>query len=88
MISSQEQENLTYESALQELKDISVAIEEEMVSIDDLAEKVKRASFLVQFCQKKLMAAEAEVEQVVKAMRVSDKKNISTSKPEDTAYEF
>ncbi|HNP99137.1 MAG TPA: exodeoxyribonuclease VII small subunit, partial [Bacteroidia bacterium] len=49
---------LTYESAYAELKQIAVEIEDETVSVDTLAEKVKRASELIQFCQSRLRATE------------------------------
>ena len=60
--------NLTYEAAYDELKQISEAIETESVSVDVLAEKVKRASFLIEYCQKKLRATEAEVNNIIKQM--------------------
>jgi exodeoxyribonuclease VII small subunit len=45
---------LTYEIAFQELKEIALEIENDSVTVDVLAEKVKRASELIQFCQIKL----------------------------------
>lgn len=59
---------LTYEAAYKELKKISAEIEAENVSVDVLAEKVKRASFLIQFCQAKLKATEEEVANIISGM--------------------
>lgn len=60
--------NLTYETAYKELTDISREIESESVSVDVLAEKVKRASELIAFCQTKLRATESEVNKIIKQM--------------------
>lgn len=62
------EKNLTYESAYKELAEISREIENESVSVDILAEKVKRASELIAFCQKKLRATETEVNKIIKQM--------------------
>ncbi|WP_316811862.1 exodeoxyribonuclease VII small subunit [Pedobacter heparinus] len=60
--------NLTYESAYKELTEIAQEIETESVSVDVLAEKVKRASDLIGFCQGKLRATETEVNKIIKQM--------------------
>jgi exodeoxyribonuclease VII small subunit len=59
---------LTYEQAFGELKKISQEIETEAVSVDVLAEKVKRASFLIDYCQKKLRSSEEEVSNIIAQM--------------------
>lgn len=59
---------LTYEEAYAELKEIAEAIENESVSVDALAEKVKRASALITYCQTKLRATEQEVNNIIKQM--------------------
>jgi exodeoxyribonuclease VII small subunit len=61
-------ENMTYESAFQELQKISAEIESESVSVDVLAVKVKRAAELISFCQMKLRNTEAEVNNIIKQM--------------------
>ncbi|MEJ5961963.1 exodeoxyribonuclease VII small subunit [Pedobacter immunditicola] len=58
--------NLTYESAYKELAEIAHEIETESISVDVLAEKVKRASDLITFCQTKLRATEHEVVNIIK----------------------
>ncbi len=60
--------NLTYEAAYKELAEIAREIENESVSVDILAEKVKRASALIDFCQTKLRATETEVNKIIKQM--------------------
>ena len=60
--------NLTYEAAYEELLQIAKEIETESVSVDVLAEKVKRASELVNFCQSKLKATETEVNKIISQM--------------------
>lgn len=59
---------LSYDSAFTELKEISQEIENETISIDLLAEKVKRASFLISFCQDRLRSTEGEVNNILKQM--------------------
>lgn len=62
------EENLTYEAAYQELAEIAQEIETESVSVDVLAQKVKRASDLITFCQGKLRSTEEEVTKIIKQM--------------------
>jgi len=62
------EENLTYEAAYQELAEIAQEIETESVSVDVLAQKVKRASDLISFCQGKLRSTEEEVTKIIKHM--------------------
>lgn len=61
-------ESLTYELAFDELKAIAEEIDNESVSVDVLADKVKRASELIQFCQKKLRNTEKEINQIIKGL--------------------
>lgn len=60
--------NLTYESAYKQLAEIAEEIETGSVSVDVLAERVKRASELIEFCQNKLRATETEVNKIIKQM--------------------
>jgi len=63
--------NLTYEAAYKELAQIAKEIENETVSVDVLAQKVKRASELITFCQSKLKNTEAEVNKIIAQMENS-----------------
>lgn len=62
------EKKLTYESAFSELKQISAEIENETVSVDQLAEKIKRAAELIAYCQKQLREAETEVNKIIGKM--------------------
>lgn len=64
---------MTYEQAFEELRMIATEIEDETVSVDVLAEKVKRASELINYCQTKLRSTEVEVNKIIKQM---ERKNI------------
>lgn len=68
------EQNLSYEAAFKELKQIETEISNETVSVDVLAEKVKRASQLIQFCQTKLRATETEVNNIIKQMEQNTSK--------------
>jgi exodeoxyribonuclease VII small subunit len=59
---------MTYEEAYRELEQIAQEIEHETVSVDVLAEKVKRASDLIALCQKRLKATESEVNKIIARM--------------------
>lgn len=51
----------TYDSAYAELQQIVMALQQNEIGIDKLAEKVQRANELVAFCQTKLR----EIEKIV-----------------------
>jgi exodeoxyribonuclease VII small subunit len=53
---------------MEELKEIALQIDNESVTVDVLAEKVKRASELIEFCQLKLKTTETEINQIIKKM--------------------
>jgi exodeoxyribonuclease VII small subunit len=71
-----EPKDLTYEAAYEELKTIAEEIENESVPVDILAERVKRAALLIEFCQQKLRSTESEVNKIIKQME----KNASPGK--------
>jgi len=62
------EQELTYEAAYKELTEITKEIENETISVDALAIKVKRAAELVAFCQQKLKATETEVNNIIAQM--------------------
>ncbi len=62
------EKNLTYEAAYNELAKIAKEIESESVSVDVLAQRVKRASELITYCQTKLKSTEAEVNNIITQM--------------------
>ena len=60
--------DISYTDALNELNEISHAIEDESISIDELSAKVKRASQLITICKTKLRATEEEVKKIIGEM--------------------
>ncbi|WP_207420094.1 exodeoxyribonuclease VII small subunit [Desertivirga brevis] len=62
------EETLNYEAAYKELEQIYQDINNEQVSIDELATKVKRASVLINFCQQKLRSTEEEINGILGGM--------------------
>ena len=60
--------NLTYSAAFEELENIALEMENDSVSIDELALSVKRAAVLIEFCQSKLRDTEKEVASVIASM--------------------
>jgi exodeoxyribonuclease VII small subunit len=67
------EENLTYDQAYQEIKKIAEALNTETISVDVLAERVKRGAFLIKLCQTKLKNTEDEVNSILKQMEESNK---------------
>jgi len=57
---------LKYSEALAELNAILEDMESETIEVDDLAEKVARASELISLCRAKLDTTEAQVKKIVK----------------------
>lgn len=47
-------DNITYESAMQEIKSIVSRLEAGEISLDQIIDEVERANFLIKFCQEKL----------------------------------
>ncbi|EHQ42450.1 MULTISPECIES: exodeoxyribonuclease VII small subunit [Myroides] len=58
-------EKLTYEKAAAELDQILTALKNDEVTVDELAEKVERASQLIVFCKKKLTSTEEKIEKII-----------------------
>lgn len=65
-------EQYTYTDAFEELQSIVAEIEQGAISVDELAEKVKRASQLIQVCKVKLNATEEEVNQVLAGLTATE----------------
>lgn len=58
-------EKLNYSLALSELERIVADIESEETDVDALAERVKRASFLISFCRERLRTTGDEVKKIL-----------------------
>lgn len=68
----------TYTDAFDELQTIVAEIESGEITVDELAEKVKRASLLIEACKAKLNATEEEVDKLLAGLA-------ETGKPEQPA---
>ncbi len=58
----------TYTEAQTELQAIVTTMEQGNISVDELAEKVKRAAILIDICRKKLMNTEEEVSKILEEL--------------------
>ncbi len=67
--------NLTYNKAFSELSKLVDQIEDDKIQLDTLAEKVKQARELIEYCETRLRTIENNVETalVVKKSKKSDK---------------
>ncbi len=64
---SNEQE-IKYTAAFEELQQIVEEIESGEISVDEVSEKVKRASVLIAVCKEKLFKTEDDVNQILKEL--------------------
>jgi exodeoxyribonuclease VII small subunit len=62
---------MKYTEAFDELQEIVSAMEEGQIGIDDLAEKVKRATELIRICRLKLTSTEGDVQKILKDLENS-----------------
>jgi exodeoxyribonuclease VII small subunit len=58
----------TYKEAIAEIEEILSQIENNELDVDELSEKVKRVSFLINMCKDKLKNTEEEIEKILKEM--------------------
>lgn len=63
---------INYKEAVAELEEIVNDIESENIDVDELAEKVERASVLLALCSDKLKKTEAEVDKVIEKLNKED----------------
>ena len=57
-----------YTEAFEELQEIVSDMEDGNISVDELAEKVKRATVLILVCKAKLSATEGDVQKILKEL--------------------
>lgn len=63
-----ENENPNYTDAFKELQEIVTEIEQGEISVDELSEKVKRASRLIAICKNKLTTTEEDVNKILREL--------------------
>jgi exodeoxyribonuclease VII small subunit len=56
---------ITYTAAFEELKEIVDQLENDSISVDELTEKMKRATVLMKICRDKLTKTEEEVNKTI-----------------------
>lgn len=56
--------NIGYEDAVTELEEILEALSDEDINVDELAERVKRATELVKVCRDRIATARLEVKEI------------------------
>ncbi|RYG53729.1 MAG: exodeoxyribonuclease VII small subunit [Chitinophagaceae bacterium] len=66
-------EKMTYSNALAELQQLAEDLENDEISIDELSDKIKRASQLLEFCQNKLRSTDEEVKKILSKMESKNK---------------
>jgi exodeoxyribonuclease VII small subunit len=64
-------EELTYTKAFEELQAIVAEIENGLISVDELSEKVQRATELIRVCKLKLTTTEENVNAILKDLEES-----------------
>jgi exodeoxyribonuclease VII small subunit len=63
---------MTYQDAYNELQEIVSEIEAGEIGIDEISQKVKRASELIEVCKAKLFQTEQDVDQILKNLEQSE----------------
>jgi exodeoxyribonuclease VII small subunit len=58
-------EKITYSEAFEELQNIVNEIEQGEITVDELSEKVKRATVLIKVCKQKLSTTEEDVSKIL-----------------------
>lgn len=61
-------EQITYTQAFEELQNIVAEIEKGAISVDELSNKVKRATHLIKICKTKLSSTEEDVNKILKEL--------------------
>ena len=69
-------EKINYTKAFEELQAIVEEIEKGQISVDELSEKVKRATFLIKLCKGKLTSTEEDVKQILKELEDGEEENM------------
>jgi exodeoxyribonuclease VII small subunit len=59
------QEEMNYTTAFDELKEIVDQLENDSITVDELTEKMKRATVLMKICRDKLSKTEEEVNKTI-----------------------
>lgn len=63
------QEDLKYSEAIAEIEEIIKLIDDDLIDLDELIVKVKRATELIHFCKKQILNAENEINAELSSLR-------------------
>jgi len=58
-------QEMTYEQAMSKLEELAQKMEQNEIGIDELAEKLKEAKSLLEFCKNRLYLADSEVQMIL-----------------------
>lgn len=64
-------DTMKYTEAFEELQRIVAEIETGQISVDELSQKVNRATHLIRICKQKLTSTEEDVTKILKDLEVS-----------------
>jgi exodeoxyribonuclease VII small subunit len=68
---------INYQKAFDELQDIVSDMEDGQINVDELAQKVKRATELIRICKSKLTATEGDVQKILKELEAQNSEDNS-----------
>jgi exodeoxyribonuclease VII small subunit len=77
------EDGIGYAEAMAELGDILDELERDDLDVDVLAERVKRASFLIKLCRGRIARARADVEGIVTDLEAFAATETATADPKD-----
>jgi exodeoxyribonuclease VII small subunit len=63
-MAKKKKEELTYQAAYQELEAIISEIQNDTLSLDEMAESIRKAKMLIKLCQEKLRNVEIEIHDI------------------------
>jgi exodeoxyribonuclease VII small subunit len=63
---------INYQEAFDELQEIVSDMEDGQINVDELAQKVKRATELIRICKSKLTATEGDVQKILKELEAQN----------------
>jgi exodeoxyribonuclease VII small subunit len=68
---------INYTDAFDELQEIVSDMEDGQINVDELAQKVKRATELIRICKNKLTATEGDVQKILKELEAQNSEDSS-----------
>jgi exodeoxyribonuclease VII small subunit len=66
---------ISYQDAVREIEETILKIESGELNVDQLTDKVKRVSVLLEICRKKLKTAEEEIVKIIEGMKEDTSEN-------------